>query len=662
MSSFPDVTFSDLGNKIVLENGIVQVTLSKPGGLVTGVKYGGLDNLLEVLNKETNRGYWDLNWSEPDGRVDNFDVPDGTTFEVVRADGDIVEVSFVRPYNDQSEKPMVPLTIDKRFALHRGHSGFYTCGIYERLAGWRDFNLNQTRIAFKLRKDRFQHMAVAENKIRLMPLPDDLSPDRAQQLAYKEAHLLVNPRNPTLKGEVDDKYQYLCENQDNKIHGWMSQDPLVGFWIITASNEFRNGGPVKQDLTSHTGPTCLSMWHSAHLAGIELCPQFRNQEPWQKIFGPVYIYLNSAPAGTDMKSLWEEAKEQMNAELPQWPYSWPSSPKFAKAADRGQISGRILVHDRFAKTALSPGANAYLGLALPGAKGSWQRDSKGYQFWSRADSNGNFSIKNVLPGVYDLYGWVPGVFGDYKREGETITITAGGKLELGDVVYEPPRDGPTVWEIGTPTRTAEEFYIPDVDPKYINRLPSLEKWRQYGLWERYTELYPTEDLIYTVGASDWSKDWFYAHLCRKNADGTYSPTTWQIRFQLPALSPNLGDYKLRMAIASSNLAAVQVRVNDASSADPVFDTKQVGRCNAIARHGIHGLYWAWNVNIPAALLKQGENVLYLTQPHATGPFNGVQYDYLRLEAPAPPAAAAAPSSLASMTTTTFGHTERVSSE
>lgn len=41
---------------------------------------------------------------------------------------------------------------------------------------------------------------------------------------------------------------------------------------------------------------------------------------------------------------------------------------------------------------------------------------------------------------------------------------------MGDLVYEPPRDGPTMWEIGIPDRSAAEFYIPDPNPKYINKL------------------------------------------------------------------------------------------------------------------------------------------------------------------------------------------------
>lgn len=49
---------------------------------------------------------------------------------------------------------------------------------------------------------RFHYMAMADNRQRFMPLPDDRSTGRGQPLAYPEAVLLVNPVEPELKGEV----------------------------------------------------------------------------------------------------------------------------------------------------------------------------------------------------------------------------------------------------------------------------------------------------------------------------------------------------------------------------------------------------------------------------------------------------------------------------
>jgi rhamnogalacturonan endolyase len=37
-------------------------------------------------------------------------------------------------------------------------------------------------------------------------------------------------------------------------------------------------------------------------------------------------------------------------------------------------------------------------------------------------------------------------------------------------VYEAPRSGPTLWEIGVPDRSAAEMFVPDPDPKYLNKL------------------------------------------------------------------------------------------------------------------------------------------------------------------------------------------------
>lgn len=49
---------------------------------------------------------------------------------------------------------------------------------------------------------------------------------------------------------------------------------------------------------------------------------------------------------------------------------------------------------------------------------------QGYQFWIQADERGKFLIKNVRPGKYNLYAWIPGVIGDYVYQ-EMITVEPG---------------------------------------------------------------------------------------------------------------------------------------------------------------------------------------------------------------------------------------------
>ncbi|XP_055959712.1 uncharacterized protein LOC126654761 [Mercurialis annua] len=615
---------------VVIDNGIIQVTFSNPGGDVIGIKYKGIDNVLEIQNEENNRGYWDVVWNKP-GNSDIFDKIQATEFRIIMNDKNQVELSFSKKWNPKMDRSVVPLNVDKRYILRGGCSGLYMYTVLERLEGWPDIDVDQIRVVFKLQKKKFHYMAVSDYRQRIMPMPEDRA--TGQPLAYPEAVLLTRPQDPELRGEVDDKYQYSCEDEDNKVHGWISSGPPVGFWMISPTNEFRVGGPVKQDLTSHVGPTVLNMFTSNHYTGKDLDTEYRNGEPWKKVLGPVFVYLNSI-ARYNSSALWEDAKSQMMKEVKSWPYKFVKSDDFPSSVQRGSVQGQLTVSDRFINERLMSASSAYIGLAAPGDAGSWQTEAKGYQFWSRADRNGKFSITNVRPGNYSLYAWVPGIIGDYKYEFD-ISIVPGSKIKLGVLRYDPPRNGPTLWEIGVPDRSASEFYVPDAYPTLMNKLYThhpTDKFRQYGLWARYADLYPNKDLEFTVGVSNYVQDWFFAHVNREIGNKTYGATTWQIIFQIENVNQT-GTYTLQLALASATVSEIQVRFNDPNADEPLFTTGLIGNDNAIARHGIHGLYWFYSINVGSDQLLDGKNIIYLTQTRTASPFHGVMYDYIRLEGP-----------------------------
>lgn len=629
-----------IGQVLTVDNGLVELTFSNPGGDVIGIKYNGIDNLLETRNKASNRGYWDIVWGEGTSSdiANHYDRLQGTKLKVIHQDDNQIEISFTRAWNHTDDG--FPINVDKRYIILRDYSGFYTYAILEHPEEAPASQISVVRAGFKLQQKKFQYMAVSDDMRRTMPSANDRT--SGEKLAYPEAVLLTNPSNTDLKGEVDDKYQYSMDHKDIKVHGWISSKPNVGFWIIAPSHEFLTTGPMKQELTSHVGPTSLSVFMSCHYVGKDLIIKLEQGQVWKKVFGPIPIYLNKLSDSNDQNrhaSLWKNAKKQAQKESAKWPYDFIHSHDFPSSSQRGSVKGQLLVNDRYINETSFGANSAYVGLAKPGEAGSWQRENKGYQFWVKADQNGNFTINNVRPGQYSLYAFVPGIIGDYVYNKE-ITIEAGTSIDLESIVYEPPRNGPTLWEIGIPDRSAAEYYVPDPLPTLENRLytnKSEHKYRQYGLWDRYTDLYPEEDLVYTVGSSDYRRDWFFAHVNRNAGNGTYRETTWQVRFNLENVK-NEESYTLQLALASATGTDLQIRLNNPNRNRPMFSTRMIGRDNSIARHGIHGLYWMYSVNVPGNVLRQGNNIMYFTQSRSNGPFGGLMYDYIRFEAPTPSSA------------------------
>jgi rhamnogalacturonan endolyase len=89
------------------------------------------------------------------------------------------------------------------------------------------------------------------------------------------------------------------------------------------------------------------MFFGTHYIGRDMVLSIKDGEYWKKVLGPVFIYLNTSPDKGDdeLRALWDDAKAQAQAEAAKWPYSFPESKDYAKAGERGSVTGRLMVRD-----------------------------------------------------------------------------------------------------------------------------------------------------------------------------------------------------------------------------------------------------------------------------------------------------------------------------
>ena len=353
-------------------------------------------------------------------------------------------------------------------------------------------------------------------------------------------------------------------------------------------------------------------------------------------------------------ALWHDALEQARKQKARWPYDWVRGVDYPHKDQRGAVSGRLVLDDRQAASTRLP--NLTVGLAHPdysaqwrGRRGfgggvrtvDWVHDAKFYQFWTDGREDGQFTVANIRPGTYTLHAFADGVLGEFAQAG--VTVAAGKTLDLGEIRWKPVRDGKQVWEIGYPDRTGGKFYKGDGESYWL-----------WGWCVRYGALFP-HDITYTIGKSDYRKDWFFEQVPHelsaawKNAAArdplqqrfgwvsTALPgedlwrvirwgraTTWTVKFNLDRALR--GQATLRVALAGADGGgglAVAVNGRDAGTLYPM-------RTSAIQYNTDKSVWQELKLAFDAKLLKDGENEMRLTVP-AGEVTTGVVYDYLRLE-------------------------------
>ena len=660
------VTVADNGDAWTLDNGMVKLAILKRSGKLTSLIYKGS----ETLNRNSE------GWEQyPSGTV----TP-ALTIDPAKNGGERAEVA-VKGVNGRMD-------IEVRYTLERGVSGFYTYAIYSHEAGYPAAGEGESRFIHQLGSN-FDWLSVDAD--RNLPMVSNQDLRGGVVIHAKEQRILSTG---IYKNSVEHKYSYCAEMYKLPAYGWSSIKDHVGIWFINPSNEYLGGGPTRIDLVCHMGATMLDYWTSGHYAGGAEC-NIPAGETWNKVVGPIFVYLNSLqssetptqaeldtlattagnptiPASwtANANALFNDALAQAKITKAQWPYTWVQGVDYPQKNERATVTGRLILNDPQAATTRLP--HLWVGLTHPdfnGAGGAfarrsgngtlvtWDHDADYYQFWNEGGEDGKFSIANVRPGTYTLHAFADGVLGEFAQA--NITVIAGQCLYLGKIDWQPARYGKQIWEIGYPDRTGGKFFKGD--------------GADYWLWGwplRYALLFPN-DITYTIGKSDYHKDWFFEevphteNLSFVNPDakdpanqrfgwvkgesltdypqtdttgpwriyGRGRATTWTIKFNMEKTEH--GQATLRVALAGSDGLAGLANPGAPGGLAVAVNGQNVGTIRTIATNALRyntdkGIWREYTLAFDATLLKPGENEMTLTVP-AGELTSGVVYDYLRLE-------------------------------
>lgn len=385
-------------------------------------------------------------------------------------------------------------------------------------------------------------------------------------------------------GSIYTKYNWANYIERDTLHG-LYGNTYYGLYNIPVSYEWINGGCERQELTVHAtskSPITIQMLQGEHFGGQAMVLD----EGEKKLYGPFLICT------TYSKNPVKTASIQAAAEAAAWPYQWFENDLYPR--ERGIVRGHLNV--------MTGQRNDSVRIILAQEKGKDPMEmTHGYQFWTLTDANGDFELKNVRPGSYNLFAYAKAGEVTDMLEQDDITVSAGDN-SLGTIEWTPTKYSELLWMIGQNDRRSSEFHYSDTI-------------RQYGLWE----LVP-KNLTFTIGQSDEQKDWYYAQVQK---DGT-----WTIAFTLDKTYSGKVHLTASLAGCTGNGSTVAVKVNGTQQGTWKPGVNDAATYRSAVNSGRHHLL---TLDFDASTLKKGSNTIALTMS-GNGSNGGFMYDCMKLEA------------------------------
>jgi rhamnogalacturonan endolyase len=668
----PAVTIVNSGpGTVTMANGIVSIVCQTSGAVISQINYtynnSGTAVTNQLLNGGTDGG--ELYWETGGFGTGNF------TYSVVSNTASYGEIDLLSTSSTSG-------VMDVHFSMLQGSPGFYVTTVFSHRSVDAPMSMAETRDNIYA-GSIFNWMSVDAARNRLM----EVQPTAGAVAVFGAPVECTLWTNGLYQGRYEDKYKYSADFGVQRVWGWSSVGTggaNVGLWQVSASAEYYSGGPMKRDLMSHIGTTILNYYETSHYGGAGMDGNWGSGEVWSKVYGPYFIYCNNitntiTDTNQAAQMLYSNALAQAAAEATAWPYVWFGNTNYASSTQRGSVTGQMAINDIDNPNA-SP-ANLWVGViqqpvTIDGIY-DFQQWMKTCQFWVETDTNGNFTIPNVIAGAnYTLYAFGPGAAGTFQSQALPggyftntvdlpvpqfgITVTGGATNNLGTVTWTPTRVGPTVFEIGYPDRTGakfrhgEDYWVGDIGPNPNAPLP---------IWSKFLE-YPFDfpnGPNYTVGQSRWTTDWNFVQTAVGDLSGNFDPSTSTINFSLATAPTNGAMASLYLGLASDYQGPLIVSVNgsnlgtaggvtsvpnpnSSSGYSPPYDGSK-SESDTTVREGINSVFTDERMTFPASMLNPGPNTITINMRKGGSSEDHAMYDYVRLEmtgyVPPPPASVSA---------------------
>lgn len=467
---------------------------------------------------------------------------------------------------------------EQGFIMRKGAPGVYTYVIATGTATSANEPIKEARVCSRL-SDAMLNGYVDYRMNGRIPSNSEMAE------AEKSENTIQDATYRMADGSIYTKYNWANYIERDTLHGLCGMsNNYYGLYNIPVSYEWLNGGCERQELMVHStskSPITIQMLQGEHFGGQAMVLD----EGEKKLYGPFLIFTtySTNPVAS--------ARNRAASEAEAWPYQWFEHELYPR--ERGTVKGHLNV--------TTGQRNDSVRIVLAQEKG---KDPiammKGYQFWTLTDANGDFELKNVRPGTYNLFAYAKAGEVTDMLEQDGIAVAAGDN-DLGTLAWTPKKYTQMLWMIGQNDRRSSEFCFSDA-------------LRQYGLWEQVPQ-----NLTYKIGESNEKTDWYYAQT---------KSGTWTIKFNLDERPAGRVYLTASLAGCAGSGSTITVKVNGTQRATwkPGFNDASVYR--SAVNSGRHYVYTADFLNTG---LKVGENTVTL-QFSGGGSKDGILYDCIKLEA------------------------------